>query len=91
MSELGLQRNGPLRLQVEGCLQVSKRELQAGNSLFQFPRFREFVGGGAKKVRNCRLAFRRHCFGESYRRFGVLSLATNDEVEKTRATAREIG
>ena len=65
MIELGLQRNGPLRLKVEGCLQVAKRELQAGNSLFQFPRFRDFVGGGVKKTRNCRLAFRRHGLGNA--------------------------
>ena len=62
MIELRLQRNGSLRLQVEGCLQGPKRELQAGNSLFQFPRFRDFVGGGAKKA-NCRLTFRRHLCG----------------------------
>jgi hypothetical protein len=46
MVEVGLQRDTALVLQVERCLQVFDPNLEALDSLFQFPRFRDFVSCG---------------------------------------------
>ena len=57
MVKVGLQRDGAFGLQVERSLQIVDPELQATDSLFQFPRFRSFVGCDAGERRNRRLTF----------------------------------
>ena len=58
--DVGLQRDRALGLEVERRFHVVHLEFEAGNPLLELPRFRDFVGVGAKEGSDCRLAFRRH-------------------------------